>query len=147
MSATVVTLAQAVVDSINGTSFSQAFVAERKWVPKLSLSDMGTSLYVTVVPRTIERESSRGQQPHELTIDIGVQQKLAKTDPAEALAEVDGLCTLVEEIADSLFTQRLPSLETAMAVAITNNPVYEPIELDSNRVFFSLLTVTYRLRR
>jgi len=52
--------------------------------------------------------------------------------------------TLVEEVVDCLRSIRPVG---AAFVAIENEPVFDPDHLDTQRVFTSLLTVTYRVRR
>lgn len=147
MTATAVELSQAVVDSLNGTAFSQAFTAERAWVPRKTLAELTTSLCVTVVPKTIEVANSRGTLPHEIGLTLGVQRKLIEIEPAKVLAEIDGLVAVTEEIFRWLFQHRPAALESAVATVAKTDPLYAWQDIDQNRVFFSLLTLTYVLRR
>lgn len=81
---------------------------------------------------------------YECAIDVGVQQKL----PAEGeQAEIDALLDLVEEIADHLRLTRLPDAPDAAWVGITHEPVVSSESLEQHRVFTSVLSVTYRVRR
>ncbi len=75
---------------------------------------------------------------------MGVQKKL----PAEGeQAEIDGLLDLVEAIADHVRLKRLPDAPDAAWVGIAHEPVVSSESLEQHRVFTSVLSVTYRVRR
>ena len=142
----VVDIADAVVGELNaapGGTFSQTFTAERKVLPVHELKDLA-DLKVTVVPKAVEISgSTRAASQYEITIDIGVQRKLApgSGDPD---TEVATLGTLVDEIADYIRRRPLSAAPWASWVSIANDPVYAPEHLLEQRVFTSVLTVTYR---
>jgi len=73
-------------------------------------------------------------------IDIGVQKKLGK----DLDAEVPVLCGLVDEIAAFLKRRPLQATPYAVWVRSANEPIYAPEHLAEQRVFTSILTVTYR---
>jgi hypothetical protein len=50
--AVILDIADAVVDQLNATTFSQALTAERHYQPRFELSEM-TELKVSIVPRSI----------------------------------------------------------------------------------------------
>ncbi len=141
MSSTILTIADAVVASLNGTSFSMPFTAERHLVPSLGLEDLA-NLHVTVVPRTVARTASgRRDSWLDCTIDVGVQQKVAG-DP-----DADALIALVEEIAEHLSHQRLAGAPEAAWLSTTTDPLISPEHLDQQRAFTSVVSVTYRVRQ
>ena len=73
--ATILTIADAVVAELNGTSFSLPFTATRAYIPRFDLADMAT-LRVTVVPKGLEiAAGSRGKDQHDYRVDVGVQQR------------------------------------------------------------------------
>ena len=75
---------------------------------------------------------------------MGVQKKL----PAEGeQAEIDALLDLVEQIADHLRLKRLPGAPAAAWAGIAHEPVVSGESLEQHRVFTSVLSVTYRVRR
>jgi hypothetical protein len=73
-----------------------------------------------------------------------VQKKLPAEDE---VAEIDGLLDLVEEIADHIRLTRLPDAPDAAWVSIAHEPVVSTESLEQHRVFTSVLSVTYRVRR
>lgn len=143
MSAAITQVADAVVESLNGTSFSQWFLSERVYVPVIDLTTI-TSLTVSVVPRGVDIEPvTRDSDWFDVAVDIGIQ---ARVDPADKAA-VDAMTDLVEEVIDHLRHKDLAAMPAAAWLSIANNPVYMPDHLKEFRTFTSVITVTYRIRR
>jgi len=141
--AVITQIADAVVEELNGHTFSQPLTAQRLYRPQFDLSEMKT-LHVTVVPKALAINSlSRGSDSHEYQIDVAVQKKF-ETETAE---ELDPLVGLVEEIADHFRTPRLASLPSAVCVKVENKPVYAQEHFDEMRQFTSILTLTFRVAR
>lgn len=141
MSSTIVTVADAVVASLNGNVFTPTFTATRAYRPVFDLVDL-TTIHVTVVPKGFTREGgTRGAEQGDFQIDVAVQQKVA-SDSAEVL---DPLMDLVEDIAKFLRRQRPESYTDAICLKVENSPVYSPEHLNEQRVFTSVLTLTYRV--
>ncbi|MCC7409953.1 MAG: hypothetical protein IT442_17940 [Phycisphaeraceae bacterium] len=136
-------IADAVVAYLNDPvrGFSQAFVAERSYRPRVELAQM-QGLVVTVVPKAVtSTTASRLMAQDDVQIDVAVQKKLiAPAD--ERLAETDELMELVQAIANSL---RARPMGDGAWLSQTNEPIYVPEHLDQFEVFTSVLTVTYRL--
>lgn len=141
---TISTIADAVAEHINAGTYSRPVSAERVYQPAFTLQDL-KDLRVSVVPRTVGiSAASRDSSIFECVIDVGVQQKL----PAEnEQAEIDALLDLVEEIADHLRLARLPEAPEAAWAGISHEPVVSSESLEQHRVFTSVLSVTYRVRR
>ncbi|MBX3384528.1 MAG: hypothetical protein KF864_13580 [Phycisphaeraceae bacterium] len=141
---TLVGVADAVAAHINAGTYSRPVTAERTYQPAFTLEDL-KDLRVSVVPRTFGiSAASRDSSIVECVIDVGVQQKL----PAEGeQAEIDALLDLVEEIADHVRLTRLPGAPEAAWVGIAHEPVVSSESLEQHRVFTSVLSVTYRVRR
>jgi len=139
-------IADAVAAEINAAdpgTFSQAVDAQRQVLPARELADLAT-LKVTIVPKAVEISgSTRSVSQYDVAIDIGIQKKLGK----DLDAEVPPLTTLVDEIAEYLRKRQLTAAPYAAWVRTMNEPVYVPEHLASQRVFTSLLTVTYRAMR
>jgi len=140
-------IADAVAAELNaaapGSVFSQTFTAQRKIVPAYELSEL-TDLKVTVVPKAVEiTGSTRAASQYEITVDIGIQKKLPPGS-GDGDDQVETLGTLVDQIAEYLRRRPLPGAPFAAWVGITNDPVYAPEHLLEQRVFTSVLTVTYR---
>lgn len=141
---TIAAIADAVVAHINAGTFSQPVSAVRMYQPAFTLEDLA-DLHVSVVPRTTAiAAASRDSSVFECVIDVGVQKKL----PADSTdAAIDALLDLVEEITDHLRLKRLPGAPEAAWAGIAHEPVVAGESLEQHRVFTSVLSVTYRVRR
>jgi len=136
-------IADAVVAELAGGSFSQPIDPLRRVLPEYELSDLN-ELRVTVVPASIQIEgASRALSQHDVRIDIGIQKKLGKTIDAE----VAQLCELVDEIIEFLKRRRLQAAADAVWVKTANEPIYAADHLSEQRLFTSVLAVTYRVMR
>lgn len=136
---TILQVADSVVARINAAELSRVVESERCYVPSFDLVDM-KSLRVSVVPREItigahDRTTSR----YHARIDVAVQQKFA----AGSNVEIDPLVGLVEEIADLFRLQRLPSLPAARCTEIEIPVLYSAEHWEQNRLFTSVMTLTF----
>ena len=139
---TTVDIADAVVFELNQSGLTPAFTAERKLLPKHTNEALGT-LKVTVVPKSAEMSRlNRSQVGVEVEIDVGVQQRLSDID-------TDGpeLIALVEDIVDYMATRPLSQAPGVQWVRSRNDPVYALDHLAENRLFTSVITLTYKLAR
>lgn len=138
---TILDIADAVTASLNAGPFNPALSAERRYQPAFDLAELA-ALKVSVVPKSVTISNATRESGYfDCAIDIGVQKKIADD------SELDGLVDLVEQIADHLRQMRLDDAPEAAFVSIANEPVFAPEHLDQQRVFTSVLTVTYRVRR
>ena len=136
----VMDIADAVAAELGTGTFSQAIAPQRMVLPEFGLEDMA-ELRVTVVPKAVEvTGSTRAVCQHDVQIDIGIQKKLGK----DLDTEVPVLCELVDEIAAFLKRRPLSAAPHAAWVRTANDPIYAPEHLAEQRVFTSVLTVTYR---
>ena len=139
----VIDIADAVTAELNAAppdTFSEAFTAVRMVLPEFDLADLA-ELKVTVVPKSVEiTGATRATSQYEIAVDVGIQKKLGK----DLDTEVAALGTLVDEISDYLRRRQLAQTPWAAWSAIRNEPVYAPEHLAQERVFTSVLTVTYR---
>lgn len=120
-------------------TFSEDFTPVRKVLPDFGIDELKT-LHVTVVPHGDEIANlSRTQTLHTVQVDIGVQMRLGP----DIDTEIEGLLDLVEEIAAYLRGRRLASLSAAYWQRAAYQPVYSHEHLTQDRVFTSILTVTY----
>lgn len=141
---TIAAIADAVAAHINAGTFSQPVNAVRMYQPAFTLEDLA-DLRVSVVPRTVGiAAASRDSSTFECVVDVGVQKKLPAENDQTA---IDGLLDLVEEITDHLRLKRLPDAPEAAWVGIAHEPVVSSESLEQYRVFTSVLSVTYRVRR
>lgn len=141
---TIAAIADAVAAHINAGTFSQPVSAVRMYQPAFTLEDLA-ELRVSVVPRTVGiAAASRDSSTFECVVDVGVQKKLPAEDEQAA---IDGLLDLVEELTDHLRLKRLPDATDAAWAGIAHEPVVSSESLEQHRVFTSVLSVTYRVRR
>ena len=139
----VIDIADAVAAELNAAppdTFSQAFTAVRLVLPEFDLEDLA-ELKVTVVPKAVEITGAmRSASQYEIAVDVGIQKKLGQ----DLDVEVAALGTLVDEISDYLCRRQLSATPWAAWSAVRNEPVYAPEHLAGERVFTSVLTVSYR---
>jgi hypothetical protein len=142
-------IADAVVAELNAAppeAFSQVLNAQRRVLPQFEPEEL-SDLQVSVVPKRLEiTGATRAASQYEIAIDIGVQRRLGR----DLDAEVAELGTLVDQIADYLRRRPLsgiPGIPGLAWVSTVNEPVYSPEHLAEQRVFTSVLTVTYRALR
>ena len=142
MAATILAIADAVVDELNGSVFSRPLEAERHYQPLFELAEM-TTLRVSVVPRSIaSRGLDRNRDSFDYRVDVAVQQKL---DPTPG--NLDALVALVEEIADHFRSEPLSGYPAARCTEVENAPVYAAEHLEEFRQFTSVLTLTFKVWR
>jgi hypothetical protein len=134
-------IADAIVTEFAAHSFSEPMVVSRRVLPEFELAEL-KALTVTVVPKSVHVNNlTRQSSSFEVAIDIGIQQKIGKdTD-----AEVTRLSGIVSEIVAFLNRRSLSSTPAARFVSIANEPVYAPDMLRENRLFLSVMTVTYTM--
>jgi hypothetical protein len=134
-------LADAMVAELAGTSFSEPVVVSRRVLPAYELAEL-KKLTVTVVPKSVEIVNiTRQSSSITVAVDIGIQQKIGKdTD-----TEVDRLSSVVTEIVTFLNRRPLSALPAVRFVSIANEPVYAPEHLAEQRLFTSIITLTYKV--
>ena len=145
----ILTIADAVVASLNAAEFSMEFTAARSYVPSFALSEIA-DLRVTVVPKGIAiSRGTRRQDQHDYQIDVAVQQKLEHQGEfdADSAAELDPLMALVEEIADHFRGSSLDTDPVAACMNVENGPIYAQEHMREGRLFTSILTFTFRTWR
>ena len=141
--AVITDIAGAVVQELNGHTFSLPLTAARHYRPVFDLKDMAT-LHVAVVPKGAQVERlDRSRSQFEYQVDVAVQKKFEKGDAAE----LDPLVGLAEEIAAHFRAGRLAAYPEAVCVRTEHAPIYAPEHMDELRQFTSVLTLTFRVAR
>ena len=120
--------------------------AKRMVLPIHDLSQL-RELTISVVPRGVQVQSiTRKLSQYDCQVDIGIQQKLTvpqnEIDPV-----VKDLSGLVQQITDYLQRQPLTDMPYAIWIKVENEPIYDPDHLANQRVFTSVLTLTYRITK
>jgi hypothetical protein len=144
MTATAITIADALVTELNGHAFSQSFKAVRAYLPCYKLEDMGT-LHVTVVPATFESEpADRSRDLERHVLHVAVQQRFSGDVSNGSL---DALVLLCQEIRDFLRTLVLTNASQSRRTKTECKPIYDPGHLKEFGQFTSLLAITYSVAR
>lgn len=142
MSAVVLDIADAVAAAINAATLSQPITAERAYAPIFELPDL-VDLKVTVVPVELAFAAlTRSSDDFDYVVDIGITQRCEPT-PAAA----DPLMMLAQEILDLFRGKRLVGYTDAKCVAGGNRPIYDATLMDTDRVFMSVVNLTFRMAR
>jgi len=128
-------IADAVAAELSGMSLE----VHRRVLPDYELAELKFTT-ATVVPKSVQIANvTRDATHYEVAIDIGIQRKIGKdTD-----AEVESLSGVVSAIVAFLNRRPLSGLPNARFTTIANEPVYAPEMLSDNRLFLSVVTVTY----
>ena len=137
-------LADAVTSQLNQSEIVTN--AKRQVLPIHDLSQL-RELTISVVPRGVQVQSiTRKLSQYDCQVDIGIQQKLTvpqnEIDPV-----VKDLSGLVQQITDYLQRQPLTDMPYAIWIKVENVPIYDPDHLANQRVFTSVLTLTYRITK
>jgi hypothetical protein len=141
MTSELLRLADAVVTVLNAGPLSQAFIAERLYVPQFELPDLKV-LHVTVVPKDEDTKPlTRSTTQRIYRVDVGVQKKFEKGDAAE----LDPLVALVSEIAALFRGKRLAAVPEAICTVTKPEPIYSPEHMEQFRQFTSVLTLTFKV--
>jgi len=141
ISALLVDLPQAIVNSLNAASFSKTFTATRAAVPLFARKEMST-LRVTVVPRKLDIAMlSRADDNHDVQVDVAVQSSLDEiTNTA-----IDPFLDLAEELTAHLTRLNMSAGSSDyLWVKSENEPIYSPEHIRELHQFTSVITITYR---
>lgn len=138
-------IADAVTAAVNAyaaTLDPVPFTAVRESVPRFDLKQLQT-LRVSVVPTGIESEPfTRAMMQNDATISIGVMKKL----DGETENDIDPLITLAENIAAYLDKRDLVSGEMKIHwISTEHKPTFSQQEINTKKVFTSVITMVYRV--
>lgn len=148
MAATILAIADAVTEALNAASLSLAFTATRVYVPTYLQDDL-QDLKVQVVPAMLNGKiiDRGGRNLFDYKIYVGVQ-KIIGSGPMtddEINAICDPLMQLAEEIGDVFDGLPLAGPPAARCTDAANKPIFSPEHIDEQRLFTSLVTLTFRL--
>jgi len=134
-------IADAIVTELQNAAFSEPLAVSRRVLPEYELPEL-KDLTVTVVPKSVQITNiTRQSSSFDVSVDIGIQQKIGRdTD-----TDVQRLSGVVTEIVSYLNRRSLAGLPAVQFKSIANEPVYVPEHLSENRLFTSVLTLTYKV--
>jgi len=139
-----IALADAVVASLAGGTFSEAISPARAFIPKYTLKSQ--TLDVPVVPAAkIIAGAGRGGSQYDYAVDVGVLKKLGTDKDADGKIGMK----LVEEIIDHFLiaANRTIASPHAVAVSFENSPIFDPIHFDELSQFTSVVRIGFRVFR
>lgn len=142
----IVTLADAVVLSLNQGHFSRPFVAARVYDPLVELEGLRT-LKVLVAPRA-EQTTLETRESLEESIQVDVAIAASLDGDPDALSDreaCDALAALASEIKEHLF--EAGGLANCAWQSCQRSVLWDPERLREMHVFISLQTHTYRRSR
>jgi len=134
-------LADAVVDELNGETWSQSFVAARVAFPEYTLPSLSQTRVPVVIAGSYPERLTRAESLTVVEIDIGVLRKLEDV----GRADVDPYLVLVDEIVRHFHGTRLPGYPNALCKAIKPEPIYSREYLRKERAFFAVVRIEFRV--
>lgn len=143
MSTPTLELANSVVQTLNGETWSISFVAKRKYIPRFTLKELEASPMIAVVPKNRASEIGKGTTQRDFQIDIGVFRYCGDVDEDAR----DAICDVMVE-----FVETVESFWMKKEIIIDGNwylvtgadatPIYDRDMLNDSSVFGSVLTLT-----
>lgn len=146
--ADIVTLAEAVADSLNAGEFVLEFEAKRSYAPRVSRS--GAELRVFVMPTADDAEliSREIASQHDYKIQVGIISPVTVSDDETSVEEMDRLLLLVQQIKDHVRDADDIIPETSVAVhRIEHQPIFDNQSLRENNEFRSAPVFVFRCSR
>ena len=142
MPAHLTTVADAVVDLLNASTFSdphKAVYAVREYRPKENLEEIQGKLLCKVVQRSMAAEAvtRAPAKTRDLVIEIGIQRTTNFADNADG----DALLLLVQEI-EELFLGK--ALGTSRCITSEIEPPYSQEHVHEMQLFTSVIRLTFR---
>lgn len=133
-------LAEKIKDNLNATTFSQVFVATRKYRALYSLKDLKTLTVTVVFMDSTQTAISRISSLDSISVAIIVQKQVDFNDNTAT----DLLSSLLEEISDHFraleFTEAYASwLSNSISVP------FDPDDLTDDRLFTGVITLNYQV--
>ena len=141
-----IAIADAVVAFLAGGEFSRPITPERAYLPEFGLQEL-KGLHVTVMPRSLPQEQrlDRSGVMHTHEVDVAVQQRVNRSNPAE----IDALMDLLEAIHDYLRDQALTFGDDRRAeyAGAIREPLYSAAHLREFQCFTGVITISYEVTR
>jgi len=138
-------IADAVTKALNDGSWSLDFTAQRKRRSRLAREEMGSTLYVAVIPASTEETLfTRGATQKTHTVDVVIQK--AVSDPDDN-AEIDALEDFQEELAAAFKLVPLADYPAAQWQATLTldgaEAGYIPEHLDQHAAYTGVIRLVY----
>ena len=146
--AELVQIAEAVATEIGAATFSMTPTVLRNYNPKYVPKDT-SELQLTIAAGTIAvTTASRGQCQYEYTVDVGMHKKIEPdAEDATETDQVDALLYFQQEVADYFRLRRLTEYEDAIWSGTAVPVPFSRDAIEEERVFFSVITFTFKVIR
>jgi hypothetical protein len=148
--AAILDIADALVEVLNRLPWSQPLAAARYYRPRYELADLA-DLKASVETGTaaLERTSRAGPAQGTYTLLVAFYRRVQLDDESPVVMrnpDLDALVGLVDEVAAYFLGHPRPlqPYHPAHCVAVAVDPVFSADELDTQGVFASALTLTFR---
>jgi hypothetical protein len=149
MPAVHVDIAEAVKDTINGSSLSLDVAATRDYVVVEAMEDIG-ELVASVVPwEESSVRLSRRDDDFTYVVRVTIAQRFDAPDlPGAGLPmtveEIDARMLLAQEIMDLFRNKGLAGVDNVTCTATERTPVFSPDHIDTQRTFITALLLTFK---
>lgn len=148
MDAVLIQIADAVTGALGNALLSQTFDPNRAYTPVHNIKDL-TNLSITVIPierRTILLDRG-GHSFNDYVIDVVIQKSLPHGPLTNDQINVfcDPLMFLAEEIAALFYINILTDYPQARCTSAEHAPVVAHHHIDEERVFTSVVQLTFRV--
>jgi hypothetical protein len=150
VTAPVLDVADALVETLNRRPWAQPVAAVRHYRPRYELAELD-ALRASVVPQSSagERTSRAGPQQQTFAVAAAFFKRVQLDGDSPVILknpELDDLVGFVADVADYFLRTPRPLVpyHGAHCVAAAVDPVFSPDELDSEGVFASVVTFTFR---
>jgi hypothetical protein len=150
MGATIVDIADAVVESLNAATLTLGLAAVRSYLPVYQVQDLD-ELRVAVVPGGfLMALASRAVDQFDYTVDVAMHRRLKTvTTSPTATVDIDPYLQLAEDVVD-LFRGKPLTLASGLVVHCTDAaaaPLFDPALLDQQRLWAAAVSLTFRTQR
>lgn len=145
----ILTLNDAVVDSLNEAVFTPTFTAVKSYFPRTSRT--GSVLRVFVMPvadEAIKLQSREKQQQHDYSIQVGIISPVAVVDGVVDVTEFEELVDLTEAIKDHVIGATDILLESGVILfQVVHNPIWDQSILSETNEYRSAPVFQFRVIR
>lgn len=134
-----------IVDAVKAVldeeELSQPFTTERVYIPLYDRTQTpGLKVFLLGLSQVMS-DSTRNLDAFTYSLRVAIYCEVEPTN-----SEVDAMVHFTEEIID-LLRQHRQLNDHAALIGISNDPVYDPAQLDSHHTFVSVVTAEYRSLR
>ena len=143
MAAPIVTLAESLKDFLNTLTLSQAYTAKSRRRVRDDMSEVqGLNVWVVPIEETQE-SATRSSDYVTYVLQIVAIRGLNDTDVAED-TQIDAMLALTDEIKAAVMRENFTPFKY---VRMENVPIYDPIRVDKEHLFMSIIRVSYVAER